>query len=379
MWLADQLEVAGRAPERVQRDQVERRRVRGAVIGGVRDQPERGQLAAAQLVHDLARLGITVIVARLGLPAGQHLERAARELRVQDHRLQAGDQRVAPEQRHEPRQPGGGQVVHVAIALDRQAQRRHVLDRLVEQQAERMHAGLDSQHLAPPRGQFATLLAVGVEPAFRRGRVGLIAVDQVVEQRAAPGLARRQLQRAAQPAVRIHDRHRRDRAQPDRAEERAVAIAGDQLPALFRPGRADPPAPDDASALDLEDVGEVAADRDFKVEVHALAAVIGHLDQLVHAAVDHPAQHEAQRSRRHLPGLAGECAVGQEHPRAVIHRRPAVQQVPLLAVRIERVGADDARVEEVEPLVGRPGSSARPAPSPGRCNPRGWRAAVARP
>ena len=57
--------VPGRPPGGVQSDQAERRGVRGAVIGRVRDQLEMGQFAVAYFMQDFARLGIAVVVRSL--------------------------------------------------------------------------------------------------------------------------------------------------------------------------------------------------------------------------------------------------------------------------------------------------------------------------
>ena len=118
------------------------------------------ELAVAQLVHDLARLGIAVVVALLRLPAAQHVERAAGELRIDQDVLQRDDQAVAAERRHEPGQAGGGHEHHVVGAGDRQAQRRHVLDRLAIAAVELLVAGADLQH---------RLLPVGVTVRMVRG------------------------------------------------------------------------------------------------------------------------------------------------------------------------------------------------------------------
>ena len=61
-------------------------------------------------MNDLARLGVDggVVVGRLEL--GQNLECAAGELGAEEERLEAGDDRVAAEDGHEPRHPGRGQV-----------------------------------------------------------------------------------------------------------------------------------------------------------------------------------------------------------------------------------------------------------------------------
>ena len=50
--------VAEPPPRLVERDEVERRRVRGAVVGRVRDLVEVRELAEPELVQDLARLGV---------------------------------------------------------------------------------------------------------------------------------------------------------------------------------------------------------------------------------------------------------------------------------------------------------------------------------
>jgi hypothetical protein len=69
----DQRRVAGGPPRRVERDEIERRRVGGAVVRRMRDQFEVRQLAATQFMQDLARLGIAIIVAHLRLELPQHL------------------------------------------------------------------------------------------------------------------------------------------------------------------------------------------------------------------------------------------------------------------------------------------------------------------
>ena len=72
----------------MERDEIERRRVGGAVVRRVRDQFEVRQLAVAQFMQDLARLGIAIVVAHLRLKLPQYLQRPAGEFRIDDHRLQ---------------------------------------------------------------------------------------------------------------------------------------------------------------------------------------------------------------------------------------------------------------------------------------------------
>src|SRR5262249_32299774 len=71
LQLAGQGGVARPALVLVQKYQEQRRRVCTAVVGRVRPFAEGGQLAEAQLVEDLARLLLAVVVHRLSLAGGQ--------------------------------------------------------------------------------------------------------------------------------------------------------------------------------------------------------------------------------------------------------------------------------------------------------------------
>ena len=149
----EQLAVAGATPGRMQRDQIERRRVRSSVVGRVRHQLELGELAQAEFVHDLARLGIAIIVALGRLQRAEHVERPARKVGTDESGLQRDDQAVAAEQGHEPWQPGGRHELHVIGAGDGQAQCRHVVRRLPEQAPECVVAAVDLEHIALPVGE----------------------------------------------------------------------------------------------------------------------------------------------------------------------------------------------------------------------------------
>ena len=63
---------------------------------------ERGQLAAAQLVHDLAGLLFAEGVVGAALQAREELHAVDRRARVEHQGLEAGDDGVAAEGRHEP-------------------------------------------------------------------------------------------------------------------------------------------------------------------------------------------------------------------------------------------------------------------------------------
>src|SRR5947199_1649291 len=128
--LAKQRIVAQPLPRLVQDDQVERRGVGGAVVRRVRDQTEVGELAGAHLVRDLAGLGVARVVPLRRLQLGELPARAPRQVRVDDHALQARDERVAAEERDEPGHAGGGHPDVRAEVVVVQAERPQFLARL---------------------------------------------------------------------------------------------------------------------------------------------------------------------------------------------------------------------------------------------------------
>ena len=105
--VADEPGVVGPAPDLGEEDEVERRRVDGAVVAG---EPGLGALAVPNLVDDLAGLGVGVRVVLARLQLGEHRERVLRQLGAEEERLQARDQRVAAEDGHEPRHAGGREL-----------------------------------------------------------------------------------------------------------------------------------------------------------------------------------------------------------------------------------------------------------------------------
>ncbi len=86
--LLQQPPVACAAPGVMQHDQIEHGGVGGAVIGRMGDQLEVRQFAGAQLVHDLARLRVAVVVALCRLQPSQHVQRAAGAVGIDDGGLQ---------------------------------------------------------------------------------------------------------------------------------------------------------------------------------------------------------------------------------------------------------------------------------------------------
>src|SRR5882672_12647385 len=93
--------VAGGPPGGMQSDQVERCRIRGAVVGRVWDQLEMRKFAVSHLMQNLAGLGIAVGVVIARLQGAEDLQSAGCKLRIDENVLQRDDQAVASKGRHE--------------------------------------------------------------------------------------------------------------------------------------------------------------------------------------------------------------------------------------------------------------------------------------
>src|SRR5262249_10957125 len=105
---------------------------------------------------------------------------------------------------------------------------------------------------------------------------------------------------------------------------------------------------------DLEDVGEVATQRDLELKVHPLHAVVGKVQILVHAAVDHPADDKAKRAAWNNAVGGRNAGIGEIGARRIVGDRATVQKNPGLAIRVDGPTADDARIIEIETLLARP-------------------------
>ena len=141
-YVSSSAAIAGRLPRRVKRNQIERRRIRGAVVRRVADEVKMRQFSATKFMHDLARFGVAPGIAGFRLPEAQYIQRALGEFGPNDHILQRSDQAVAAEWRHEPWQTGGRHVDLPARAFHGQTQRAHVVDRLAVHPVEFFVAGI---------------------------------------------------------------------------------------------------------------------------------------------------------------------------------------------------------------------------------------------
>src|SRR5581483_3563298 len=110
-------------------------------------------------MEDLAGLRVAPVVALRRLKGGELFQRAAGEGRVDADGLVADDQTIAPEERHEPGHPRGGNPLGLRYVGHLDAQRRHVLGSLAIDTARRAATRLQMGGVGVPRRE-AVLAAV---------------------------------------------------------------------------------------------------------------------------------------------------------------------------------------------------------------------------
>jgi hypothetical protein len=115
-------------------------------------QRQRRRVAEPHLVEDAPGLLVGAGVDLLALEAGEGLEDAEGEVGVDDQRHPRGDERVAPEQRHEPRRPCGDDDPVGVVGVE-DAQGPEVLGAAVHDGAKALVVGVELRRLGPPARQ----------------------------------------------------------------------------------------------------------------------------------------------------------------------------------------------------------------------------------
>ncbi len=133
----------------VEQHDVQRRRVGAAVVRRVRTLLERRHLAVAHLVEDPARVLVTEVVDAAALPVPERAQRRRRELGRERQRLQAREDAVPAEHRHEPGQAGGRQAPPPGDGR-REAQRRKVDEAAPVRRAELVRVALEPRRIRDP-------------------------------------------------------------------------------------------------------------------------------------------------------------------------------------------------------------------------------------
>ncbi len=144
--------------ELAEQDDEQRRGVGRAVVDRAAAERERGRFTEAHLVQDPPGLFLGPGVGLGALEAGERLQHAEREIGVDGHRHPRREQRVATEQRHEPRRAGGDHGAFGMLRVEH-AQRTEVFGAAGDDRGEMRVIGLDRRHRGTP----------AVEPLFGRG------------------------------------------------------------------------------------------------------------------------------------------------------------------------------------------------------------------
>jgi len=120
-------------------------------------------LADAQLVEDAARLLLAVRVNDRALASGQQSQRVRGDRRVVRQHLQSRDQRVAPEECHEP-WDAGREILLAAVRRDEHPQ---VGERALDDPLEDRGAGPDPDLVLEPWVRWGRPVAVRAPAALR--------------------------------------------------------------------------------------------------------------------------------------------------------------------------------------------------------------------
>ena len=282
-----------------------------------------------------------VVVACLQL--GQHLERGARQLRPEEQRLQARDQRVAAEDGHEPRHPGRGHPAGAAGAAH--PQRGEVGDRLEERAVELVPVRPHLRHAQlPGRERLAHARQLLAEAPLGRARRDRVAVDRGEDVEAQlPALARAELEPVDDLVILDLTALGEDHLRPRGAL--AVWLLEHELVVLLLVPRRDRlrqrlgargVAEREVVRLDREDVREVGPELERELEGDRLHRLVLDDHVVLHAVADEAVPDDRERVLRQA---AGERVAQEEGGREVLDLARREQQ---------RRGAVDGQAEPRE-------------------------------
>ena len=317
-----------------------------------RQDAQLGQLAVADLVRDLAGLHVALGVVARRLERRQAAERPGRELGVAADALHRHDQRVAPEQGHEPRHAGGRDEHALLERRVLELQRVHVELRLVPRAADgvvrrlEVDAAQSRQRSGPGAGRRPRC-----RPSVAGRRLEWVSGSQrrqVCQTPFGATCATKTNRPLANWGVLSDSIGNEDQL----ADEFAVDVRGPQLTRGSEPAGVDLATAHELAGLDVEDVGEVGLDLDLDRQPDRPPAVVDDVVVLVDAAGHGPVEPE-------LEALAGddavtieELGVGVLEPRRVELDGRGVEQERPLAVEEQLVAGHEPGVAGEEPLLG---------------------------
>ena len=344
LQLERQGRIVGPAPGLRQEHEEERRRVDGAVVAVG---PGERRLAAPQLVHDLAGLGVALGVVGGRLGRSEDAQRSRRQLGAEQQRLQRRDQRVPAEDGHEPRRAGGEEVAVGNLGYAH-PQRGEIRERPVP--------GMDEVVPAPRSSSGAELchsasdcVACFRSSASSRANDAAVsgstpsssACTPTTSPQRAPGSSESANRATPSASSNASDRWTTVRPANEPSENTSVPLlerSGGYAGGNFASHR-EPEA--GLEVLDDEDVGEVGSELQPELDVDPARTVVLDRDALLHAVADEALalDHELVR-----PQAAGE--------RVPQHERREVRRGVIVRERIEARAAERQHRAREEARVG---------------------------
>ena len=127
-----------------------------------------------------------------------------------------------------------------------------------------------------------------------------------------------------------------------------IAIAIGRTKALSRlgPFGSNPAAAHDALRFHIKQIGEVAANRNLKLEAYPPHTVVGDFDILVHPASDPSADREAEYAFWYSAAFCREYAIREKYPSGVVCDCTTIEQHPWFTISVDRPIADNACIAE---------------------------------
>ena len=337
------IEVAGPDGKLGDQQQPQRRGIHGAVVRRVRHGARGGELAAPQLVHDLAGLLITEGVVDRALPVTQERDRRLRPAQVEEQRLETDEGHLAAERRREPRQSGERHP----LPVDHRGQLAQVVLAAAQRPVELVVVGEDvggvrlpALVLVPQRPVAGVELTAGLA-----GRAGSDDLDVVADGRVPAGwkvqpVPRPPLLDGLGAIVEVDDRLAGDLVEAEVGEREGAGADLRRKPLA---------ATTAAAAADLEQVGEVRREVEVDDELHVTLVVVAHAQELVQPVGDEArAAHVNAGLRQGSPVRGARLQVGELHRRRVTAVGAGAEQHRLAAGDRDLVPAQVARVAVVQ-------------------------------
>ena len=271
-----------------------------------------GELAAAQLVHDLPGLLLPEGALVRALGAAQKVHGRLRPAQVEEQCLEADHQQLASEGGHKPGDAGqrdafavdgGGQHAQVVLAAT-----QHVVHLFVVRE--------DIGGARVPALVLVTQGAeLGVEVALARlGRVRRLHAHVVAHDGA---LSRRETQAVARPAL-LHGFGRVGERDHGLAQDVVQAEVAERERVTLDLGRQPRPALAAPQSTHLEEVGEVGVEVQVEDELHLMVMEVAHAQQLVQTVGEEArAPHVHAGLRQRVPVRGARLEVGELHRRRV--------------------------------------------------------------